>query len=448
MNKKIINEELYRIQEIMGITPKIIKEQEELIKLFRATSDVDSALAREIDNVVSTETRGVYRDLEDLLYYVERNVDGETMDNYFPGLSKKIVSTIGNNPTFKKDFINTIFRTQLDQTTLELISKLKNKTAKPSDLKQLKSSIDSTIDAIKTGNAATDEEIQKILRNSPLYQKIKDVQVDEFLSPAEKTVAAAKTQSGPLGKFRLKFKDVDDLYSSFKAKGFSDKRIIEEIQKKYNSFPITYKKILENYFEPTFKLLKKYKWTTIGISAALSVGLIIYAFSDYILFYTDSISNDVKNRAKTITGYDKLNDAQKLFLTTYANDKIMNNEITSVIGDSESGGIKVVSKGGKVQEFTAEQIGKAIKVETISTEIKIEPDNNQIIPDSAATKNIPPPETSNTTKTLDDFKKSKKGVGHESTAIEVSPGKFKRNPGSAMTYTWNATENKFVGTAD
>ena len=54
----------------------------------------------------------------------------------------------------------------------------------------------------------------------------------------------------------------------------------------------------------------------------------------------------------------------------------------------------------------------------------------------------------NATKTLDDFKKSEKGFGHESTAIEVSPGKFKRNPGSAMTYTWDATGNKFVGAVD
>lgn len=49
-------------------------------------------------------------------------------------------------------------------------------------------------------------------------------------------------------------------------------------------------------------------------------------------------------------------------------------------------------------------------------------------------------------KTLDDFKKSDKGAGYESTSIEVSPGKFKRKPESMTTYTWDGT--KFVGTPD
>jgi hypothetical protein len=57
-------------------------------------------------------------------------------------------------------------------------------------------------------------------------------------------------------------------------------------------------------------------------------------------------------------------------------------------------------------------------------------------------------ELNNATKTLEDFKKSEKGVGYESTATEVSTGKFKRSPTSAMTYTWDATGNKFVGAVD
>lgn len=56
----------------------------------------------------------------------------------------------------------------------------------------------------------------------------------------------------------------------------------------------------------------------------------------------------------------------------------------------------------------------------------------------------------NTTKTLDDFKKSPKGQGYEKTAFEVTSGsgKFKRNPGAQMTYSWDSNRNEFVGTPD
>ena len=428
MSKKIINEELHRIQEIMGITPKVIKEQDELIKLLKYSSDADAAIARELDNVISRETRGSFNDIGDLFGYLERNATGETIDDIFPGLSRKMISSIANNPTFEKQFVNSVFKTQLDQTTLELVTKFKNKIAKPSDIKQLKSSIDATIDSIKTGNSVVDDEIKDILRRSSFYKKVKDSQVDEFLSPAEKTIAAAKQQSNVLGKFRLKFKDPDAFYASFKAKGWTDKKIIDEVAKKYSELPITYKKILEKYIDPTFKFANRYKWP---IGVVSTIGVVSYLCMDYITDSYNSVSKDVKDRASTINGYEELNDVQKLFVITYAQEQIMNNQIGSFIADPESGGVKIIYKDGKSQSFTAEQIGKSLKVDTVIKQIDLEGsgDSTVVKTDGAAIIGGETPE-----QTIERFKKEEMSDWTSDDFSQISDFKYENGK---ITYKQN-----------
>jgi hypothetical protein len=46
----------------------------------------------------------------------------------------------------------------------------------------------------------------------------------------------------------------------------------------------------------------------------------------------------------------------------------------------------------------------------------------------------------NNLKTLEDFKNSPKGKKYKETAVEITPGVFKRRAESPTTYTWNGKE--------
>ena len=48
--------------------------------------------------------------------------------------------------------------------------------------------------------------------------------------------------------------------------------------------------------------------------------------------------------------------------------------------------------------------------------------------------------SSDTPKTLEDFKNSPKGEKYKQTAVEITPGVFKRRAESPTTYTWNGKE--------
>jgi hypothetical protein len=480
MEKQIL-EEINRYREIMGL--KLITEAigDEIAEMVSAlikntdsiTDDSVEAIARQIKKVAEADALAKKIDLDK--YLDDMLITGKVSDDIANLINKAILTNKGYTDVVRKLVKDTdpvlinIKNTILDNDAMDLIKMADS-------LDELKRLENDFLNDFKNhtdpfGNSLSDEMIA-------LYKK----DIDDAASSRRAELEAPGKIASETVEFSEKqaLKDAQDLINKIKdqlsdeGKKLSRNLTVEEVLLKLEKMSDTdlievYKKLGTNTrwsgfknwlsksvnpriknFLKTIKLLKLDDAGELVFRPGMTLLYATTIGGIYILFdmYRTSESEwkELYDNLLTLCPNQKLKDNETASIAPdiKENNALRTDWVISVVYDSkktsvfyEDGNWFLDVKSGKPDEeylpLNCNDAKLANKTFGETTENEEETKKGEL---------------NNATKTLDDFKKSEKGVGYESTATEVSTGKFKRNPTSAMTYTWDATGNKFVGAVD
>jgi hypothetical protein len=483
MEKQIL-EEINRYREIIGL--KLITEAigDEIAEMVSAlikntdsiTDDSVEAIARQIKKVAEADALAKKIDLDK--YLDDMLITGKVSDDIVNLINKAILTNKGYTDVVRKLVKDTdpvlinIKNTILDNDAMDLIKMADS-------LDELKRLENDFLNDFKNhtdpfGNSLSDEMIALYKKDIDDATSSRRVELEapgkiasEATSNAEKQVAKdaqdiidkVKENLANEGKKLSRNVTVDEVVA--KMKTMTPEQLIETYTKLQKNTRWTgFKNWVSTSVNPRIKRLLIYlKTSEIDEAGKLVIrpGMItLYASvlaAAYIAFdmYRTSESEwkELYDNLLALCPDEKLKDNQTASIAPdiKENDALRPDWVISVVYDSkktsvfyEDGNWFLDVKSGKPgEEYLPLNCNDAKLANKTFGETGGEPNDEEKLKTG---------ELNNTTKTLDDFKKSEKGVGYESTATEVSTGKFKRSPTSAMTYTWDATVNKFVGVAD
>jgi hypothetical protein len=483
MEKQIL-EEINRYREIVGlklITEGIGDEFAEMVSALikntdSITDDAVEAIARQIKKVAEADALAKKIDLDK--YLDDMLITGKVSDDIANLINKAILTNKGYTDVVRKLVKDTdpvlinIKNAILDNDAIDLIKMADS-------LDELKRLENDFLNDFKNhtdpfGNSLSDEMIALYKKDIDDATSSRRVELETPGKIASETVETSQKQA---------LKDAKDLIDKIKdelsdeGKKLSRNLTVEEVLLKLEKMSepdlITfYKKLGTNTkwsgfknwlsksvnpriknFLKTIKLLKLDDAGELVFRPGMTLLYATTIGGIYILFdmYRTSESEwkELYDNLLTLCPNEKLKDNQTASIAPdiKENNVLRTDWVISVVYDSkktsvfyEDGNWFLDVKSGKPgEEYLPLNCNDAKLANKTFGEIGGTSENEE------ETKKE---ELNNATKTLDDFKKSEKGVGYESTATEVSTGKFKRSPTSAMTYTWDATGNKFVGAVD